>query len=79
MHSSSLIPVDGHEGLFRDLKTGCIINADTESYNKYVNERNLRKIREFKIENTAEEVENLKKEIGEIKELILKLIDANSN
>ena len=31
-----MIPVEGHNNLFRDEKTGAIINLDTSGYNHYM-------------------------------------------
>jgi hypothetical protein len=32
-----MIRVDGHKNLYRDEKSGAIVNCDTTSYNQYVN------------------------------------------
>lgn len=78
MHRSGLIAVEGHDGLYRDPETHSIVNIDTNTHSKYVSERQRKKDRDLKVETTAKEVEELKHEIGEIKSLLLSLLDKDS-
>jgi|TARA_B100000287_G_C20381077_1_gene681608 wobble nucleotide-excising tRNase len=75
MHSSRLIPVEGHEGFARDPKTGAVINTNKSDYQKYKAVSAARKNFDQKIEDTAAEVASLKEEITEIKQLLVKLVD----
>ena len=61
-----MIPVEGHKNLFRDEKTGAIINCDTCSYKNYMAD---------KIRNSDKktEIENMKKEIEELKFMLKEL------
>lgn len=63
-----MIPVEGHPNLFRDEKTGAIINCDDTAYNAYKKASQIRM-------NYKNEIENLKNEVGEIKSLIKELIN----
>ena len=74
MHRSRLIPVEGHSDLFRDPKTGAIVNTNKTEYEKYIATRNKLRSDEQKLNNTIEQVEELKKDVGEIKDLLLKLV-----
>jgi hypothetical protein len=65
-----MIPVDGHPNLYRDAQTGAIINCDTLSYNQYVASLQKR-------ESDKKEIENIKKDIGEIKSLLRELINGS--
>ena len=67
-----MIKVEGHPHLFRDEKTGAIINCDDVGYNQYVKSQKLRK-------NQKEEIQNMKKDIDEIKSLLKILIEGNNN
>jgi len=58
-----MIPVEGHKDLFRDEKTGAILDTNTNSYSSYVSRRNK------KLDEKAE-LDNMKKDIQEIKELL---------
>lgn len=61
-----MIPVEGHPNLYRDEKTGAIINCDSLSYNQYirtVNSKNTQKLEIEKIKNDINEIKSLLKEI----------------
>ena len=58
-----MIPVEGHKDLFRDEKTGAILDINANSYSGYVSRRNK------KLDEKAE-LDNMKKDIQEIKELL---------
>ena len=62
------IPVEGHPNLYRDEYTGAIINTDAEEYRNYVNAINNR-------EQEKLEIEEMKKEISEIKSLLKELVN----
>jgi len=74
MHSTRLIPVEGHANLARDPKTCAIINTNQTQYEKYIATRNKLRSDEEKLNNTIEQVEEMKKDIDEIKDLLLKLV-----
>ena len=61
-----MIPVEGHKNLFRDEKTGAIINTDTAGYSNYMSDkrRNLDK---------KAEMDSMKKEIEELKSMLNEL------
>lgn len=63
-----MIPVEGHRGLYRDSETGAIVNYDKNEYNKYIALKNQKN-------NQKKEIENLKNELSEIKDLLHKLIN----
>tara|TARA_S200000501_G_scaffold85548_1_gene78214 strand:- start:4937 stop:5143 length:207 start_codon:yes stop_codon:yes gene_type:complete len=52
--------VEGHSNLYRDEKSGAIINCDNQGYNQYVKSLKYR-------ESKDKEIENLRKDIDEIK------------
>lgn len=74
MHSSSLIPVEGHSNFKRDSRTNAVINTNSSDYEKYISERENKKKLEETVKNTVKELSELKSEIGEIKEMLLKII-----
>jgi hypothetical protein len=67
-----MLKVEGHPNLYRDEKTGAIINYDQISYNQYVNSLNSR-------ESQKKEIINLKNELGEIKLLLKQLLEKNGS
>lgn len=65
-----MIPVEGHINLFRDEQSGAIVNLDTKEYQNYVRLRNERK-------RQREEIEQLKNDVSEIKQLLKELINGS--
>jgi|TARA_R110000822_G_scaffold66857_7_gene163195 transcription initiation factor TFIIIB Brf1 subunit/transcription initiation factor TFIIB len=67
-----LIKVDGHSGLARDKKTGAILNINSTEIDRI---KELRKNqREFK-NSQAQEINQLKSDVSEIKMMLSKLIE----
>ena len=65
---NNLIKVEGHPNLFRDEKTGAIINCDDVAYEQYLNGISNRM-------NMKKEIETLKSEVGEINFLLKEILN----
>ena len=63
-----MIPVEGYKNLFRDENTGAIINCSDDEYNSYIKTRDERK-------NQRNEINQLKSDIEEIKNMLKTIID----
>jgi len=63
-----MIPVKGHPNLYRDEQSGAIINCDNIAYNQYVNSLSNRTTQKL-------EIDQMKKDIDEIKKLLKQLIN----
>ena len=63
-----MIRVDGHPNLYRDEKTGAIVNCDNIGYQNYIKSLNKKDLQRI-------ELDNLKKDIDEIKSLLKELIN----
>jgi cell division protein FtsB len=63
-----MIPVEGHKGLYRDENTNAIVNCNDHQYQEYI---------KLKTESLSEkqEIENLKNELSEIKNLLKKITE----
>ena len=61
-----MLPVEGHQNLFRDEKTGAIVNRDSNGYSQYM----IQKRRNF---DKQAELDEMKKEIDELKSLLNEL------
>ena len=68
--NSDLIPVEGHNNLFRDRNTGAILNNDKSSYVQYV------RLKEQK-QRERNDIDQLKKDIDEIKSLLREIINGS--
>ncbi len=67
-----MIRVEGHQHLYRDEKTGAIVNCDSVAYNQYVstvNRRNLQK----------KELSDMRAEIDELKSLVKEILNGNES
>ena len=62
-----LIPVDGHNNLGRDPGSNAIVNTDESAYDAYIKARN-------KSQRKDRELESLRAEIDELKDLVGKLV-----
>lgn len=65
-----MIPVEGHKNLFRDEKSGAIVNCDTQEYNQYVKMKSEKK-------KQKDEIEKIKNDISEIKILLKEMINGS--
>jgi len=63
-----MLPIENHKNLYRDEKTGAIVNMDDYSYSQYI------KIKEEK-KKQKEEINTIKKDLEEIKTLLGDLLN----
>tara|TARA_A100001037_G_C14732189_1_gene449318 strand:- start:130 stop:327 length:198 start_codon:yes stop_codon:yes gene_type:complete len=61
-----MIPVKGYDNLYRDEDTGAIINADSSSYAAYMQLKSKKRLEKA-------ELDSMKEEISEIKEMLKKI------
>ena len=61
-----MIPVEGHNNLFRDEKTGAIINLDTSGYNNYMSDKRRNSDKQAEMNAMKEELETLKLMLKEL-------------
>jgi len=61
-----MIPVEGHKNLFRDEKTGAIINMDTAGYSTYMSDKRRNSDRQAELNEMKSEIETLKSMLKEL-------------
>ena len=61
-----MIPVEGHKNLFRDEKTGAIVNMDTSGYNNYMSDKRRNSDKQAELDAMKEELETLKSMLNEL-------------
>ena len=61
-----MIPVEGYNNLFRDEKTGAIINTDTSGYNHYMSDKRRNSDKQAEMDAMKEELETLKLMLKEL-------------
>lgn len=72
---SDYLKVEGNTGLVRDIATNAILNTDSGAYERYLAQKNAAKMRRDEISKQADEINNLKNEIGEIKQMLIALLN----
>ena len=63
-----MIPIEGHKKLYRDEKSGAIVNSNTFEYNQYIRMRSER-------QKQKDEIAELKNDVQKIKNLLMELIN----
>ena len=61
-----MIPVEGNKNLFRDEKTGAIINMDKSGYNSYMSEKRRNSDKQAELDEMKNEIETLKSLLKEL-------------
>ena len=67
--------VENHPELIRDVFSKGITNRDTDAYNKYMSAAIKRKERNSKLDETVEEINNIKQEMSDMKDMLRQLLN----
>ena len=65
-----MIRVEGHQNLYRDERSGAIVNCDSASYNQYLSSLSVR-------DSQKRELSEMRKDIDEIKFLLKELLNGS--
>ena len=71
----STLKVQGHTHLVRDLKSQAIINTDSDAYARYMARKAKQEKKDDEVRKVIRDVNEIKKEMFEIKDLLKKVID----
>jgi len=71
----SIVKVKGHTHLVRDLKSQAIINTDSDAYARYMARKAKQNRKDDKMREVVREVNSLKGEMTEIKNLLKEIKD----
>jgi hypothetical protein len=69
------LKVEGNKDLVRDVESRAIINVSDSGYNEYVNKRNIQLYQRDLIARQNAEIESIKTDINDIKQMILLLMN----
>ena len=72
---SDTAKVEGHANLVRDLKSQAIINTDSDAYARYMARKAKQAKKDDEIREVVREVNEIKSEMFEIKDLLKKVLD----
>ena len=67
--------VKGHSNLVRDLKSQAIINTDSDAYARYMTRKAKQQKKDDEMRKVVREVNEIKTEMFEIKDLLKKVFD----
>jgi len=67
--------VENYTGLVRDVYSSAIIREKSSEYEMYMQRQTQRRENKDEMRNVIREINNLKKELREIKELLLKKVN----
>ena len=70
---SETAKVKGHAHLVRDLKSQAIVNTDSDAYSRYMSRKRKQKEQNDEIRSVIRDVNELKTEMREIKDLLIGL------
>ena len=73
-----LIPVEGKDGLYRDVASTAIIKDNQDEYDKYMASYNKRQKEAAEKRALQNEVSELKSEMSDIKSLLLTLVNSKT-
>ena len=73
----SELKVEGHENLVRDTKSTAIVNKDKDGYEVYMRKVSTRKVERETVRGLVREVNELREDFKEIKNLLNKMVDNN--
>ena len=71
---SDTLKVEGHTHLVRDVNSNAIINTNQSEYQLYMKRVKVREKQSDQLRNACKEINNLKGELREIKQMIKEII-----
>ena len=71
----TIAKVKGHSHLIRDLKSQAIINTDSDAYARYMARKVKQSKKDDEMRKVVREVNEIKSEMFEIKDLLKKVLD----
>ena len=72
-------PVEGQKGLYRDNDTAAIVHKDKSAYKSYMARKKALENKNLELNKMKEDLDNVKGELGEIKDLLSTLVQKLNN
>jgi len=76
---SNYVPVEGRYGLYRDSDSTAIVNKDKKAYLAYMERKKTAENKNDELNKMKEDLDNVKGELGEIKDLLSTLVQKLNN
>ena len=71
----NLIPVEGMDGYYRDARSGAVVNKNKNDFESYVKRREALTNQQQSFVDLQDEVENLKTDVNDIKNMLHTITD----
>jgi len=69
--------VDGYSNLVRDEQTNAVLNVNMDEYKSYLEQRKIKEQENQRIENLESDLNSMKSDLGEIKDLLRSMINGS--
>lgn len=69
------VKIENKDGLIRDMSSGAVLNTNRTDYENYLTRKRQAQIEKEESSKQVEEINNLKNEINEIKQMLLALMN----
>lgn len=76
---SEKVQVEDFKNLYRDSNSKAIINSNNDEYTKYMQAYNRRKKSKEKLDNTVDEINIIKQDMSEMKDILRQLLENKTN
>ena len=76
---SNYTPVEGKSGLYRDSDSTAIVNRDKKAYLEYMQRKKIAENKNNELNKMKEDLDNVKGELGDIKDLLSNLVQKLNN
>ena len=76
---SDFVPVEGKSGLYRDSDSTAIVNKDKKAYLEYMQRKKIAENKSDEFNKMKEDLNNVKGELGDIKDLLSTLVQKLNN
>tara|TARA_B100000212_G_C27348769_1_gene522633 strand:+ start:1315 stop:1548 length:234 start_codon:yes stop_codon:yes gene_type:complete len=76
---SDFVPVEGKSGLYRDSDSTAIVNKDKKAYLEYMQRKKIAENKSDEFNKMKEDLDNVKGELGDIKDLLSNLVQKLNN
>ena len=73
-----LIPVDNRDGWYRDPASNAVVNCNKSQYDQYMASYNKREKKEKQFTSLQTDVDALKSDLSDMKNMLLKFLEKNN-
>jgi hypothetical protein len=69
------VKIQNKDGLVRDMSSGAVLNTNKTDYENYLQRKRQAELAKEQVSKQVEEINNLKNELSEIKQMLLALMN----